>query len=161
MTRIASIGDGDTNQWNVLEWAFQQAQYLTPTQHHVLLYLVCHAFYAADNPEGGEVGQVMRQASYVESMTAGTGLKRMAIRNALTALQTSGYVQREVRKDKAVYGQQPHMIYVLWEADELREGLRNGSRRLPKELLSIPTRPAAKTTPRPVLTLVRETETGS
>lgn len=141
---VAPIPPGDTTQWDVLAWVISQAKFMTATQHHVLLYLAASSFYQADNPEQAAVGQVLRQASYVDAIVDGTSLKRDAIRQAMKALQSTGYIQREVREDQGIHGQQPHLIYVLWDYDRLREGLRDGSLKLPQELLSVPSRPAKR-----------------
>jgi glutathione S-transferase len=153
---VSPIAPGNTTQRDALRWAFEQAQHLTATQHHVLLYLVSHAFYQEDNPEHAEVGQVLRQASYVDQIIACTGLSRPTIRRVLVDLQMAGYVQRLLRDDPDIYGQQPHVIHVLWEAEGLREGLRNGTRRLPDELMAVPSRPSKKEAPTPVLSIVKE-----
>lgn len=152
---VARIAEGDTTQWEVTEWVWEQAQYMKPTEHHVLLYLCAHAFYQSDNPEKGEVGQVLRKASYVESMVRGTGLHPNTIRRALVTLQRAAYIQRGERNDPNLYGQQPHVIYIIWEADDLREKLRMGTRVPPEEFLLIPTRPPKKEPVRPVLTVIQ------
>lgn len=155
---VAQVARGDTTQWEVMAWALEQAQYMTPTQHHVLLYLSISSFYRSDNPENGEVGQVMRQSSYVSSISHGTGLKRDAIRQALVGLQVKGYLQREVRQDRGIHGQQPHLMYILWEkeADDHRKGMRDGTKKLPPELLAVPTKPSGPKDRAPVLTLVQD-----
>jgi len=145
---------GNTTQWEAFEWAFQQAKHLSAPEHHVLLYLVGHSFYSKNNPEQAEVGQVLYQASYLDRIVEGTGLGIATVRRALVSLQMKGYIQREARAGHGSHV--PHTIYVLWEHDDLREGLRDGSRRLPEELMSIPARPKREAPKRPVLRLIRD-----
>lgn len=143
---VAPIVPGDTNQWDVMQWVNEQGQYMpTPTHQLMLFYLASNAFYEADNPEGGEVGQVLRSKSYVEAMMEGTGIKaRQTIRNVLNGLQDMAYIQREDRRDPGLYGQQPQLIYVLWDLQALQEDIRTGKRTLPPALKVRPTRAPRK-----------------
>jgi hypothetical protein len=142
---LARIGVGDTTQWTVMEWVWEQAEHL-PSANHVLVlsYLASKAFYTSANPEKGEVGQVMRACSYTSAIMKATGIKtRNTVRAMLNDLQDRGYIQREERHDKGLYGQQPHRIYVLWEYDEMREDIRAG-KPLPMFLRMRPEAPARK-----------------
>lgn len=145
---LAPITPGDTTQWAVQEWVWEQAQFLPSPMHTlVLAYLASKSFYEEDNPEGGEVGQVMRQYSYAETMLEATGIKsRTTLRNVLNDLQDMAYIQRGERKKGRLYGQQPHLIYVLWEHDELRQEIRDG-KPLPVALMDRPTRPKRASKP--------------
>lgn len=145
------MDSGNVTQWEAVEWVWKQAPYLTASQHHVLVYLVCHAFYTDENPEEGDVGQVMRKASYIGAVAACTSLSRATVKRALLGLQEAGYLQREVRQDPNIYGQQPSKIYVLWDFENLREGLRKGTMTLPEELIGTPVHRPEKA---PILELV-------
>ena len=113
----------------VTEWGWRQADYLTPTQHHVLLYLSQNAFLTEDNPEGAMRGQVYRARTSMAAIRRGTGLSERTVRDALRALQDQAYVLSEMSPGYGV-----SRIVVFWNevADALREDFRAGVKPLPK-----------------------------
>jgi hypothetical protein len=151
---VSPIAPGNTNQWDVMNWVWDQGPYLPSAKHvAVLAYLASKAFYEENNPEGAEIGQVMRKYSYVEEIMAATGIRsRTTIRLVLNELQDMAYIQREERPEK-VYGQKPHVIYVLWDLEDLRAGMRAGKKTLPNALKVRPTAPPRR--PRPTLEVVQ------
>lgn len=129
MTSLPRGGE-DVKQDRVLAWALEQAQYLTPTQHHVLLYLCISAWHKADNPENEPMGMVLSGLTALRKIQMGTGLSQRAVRNALDGLQDAGYILCKHRP-----GNGRSDIAVLWweDFDEIREEFRAGVRDLPKE----------------------------
>lgn len=121
---------GEVQQHDVLEWAQDQAQYLTPTQHHVLLYLCINAWHTPDNKENAPVGVVLSGRTSLRKIQMKTGLSERAVRNNLNALQDAGYILRD-----SLPGHGQSVIGVLWreEYDEIRAEIRAGTRDLPKE----------------------------
>lgn len=142
---VTPIASGDTNQWDVMEWAWAQGEHMPSPGHAVVLvYLASHAFYSRRNAERARVGQVLRQASYFESVMTATGIaSKTTVRNILNDLGDLGYV---VRSDRPGRGPQPHRMVVCWDAesDEMRRQCRAGERDLPTAFLTRPTRPRKK-----------------
>jgi hypothetical protein len=118
------------------------------------MYLSLNAFYSSDNPEEGEVGQVLKAASRSSAISQGTGIKsRETIRKVLNDLQENAYLYRQERTVRGATGAQPHLIYVLWDGrwDRLRDDVRNGRKQVPPKFLD---RPAARVRKAPKLALV-------
>lgn len=138
---VAPIAWGDTNQWSVMEWVWSQGKHLPSGSHTaVLAYLASKAFYTTKNPENGDIGQVMRASSYAEVIMEATGIRsRSTLRKILNDLQDMAFIQREEREGEKVYGQKPHMMYVLWEMEDLRAQIRDGKKALPPPLRLRPT----------------------
>ena len=111
----------------VVEWAQEQTQFLTPTQAHVLLYLCCNA-WTSDNPEG-PIGQVLSGRTALRKIQMGTGLSQRTVRYALDALQDNGYIWC-----KHAPGNGKSQIVIFWSeaADERRAEFRAGVRPLPE-----------------------------
>lgn len=121
---------GEVRQHRVLAWALEQAQYLTPTQHHVLLYLCINAWHTADNNEAAPVGMVLTGRTALRKIQMGTGLSQRAVRNALDGLQDAGYILCAHKPGNG----QSHIGILWWEEfDEIREEFRAGARDLPKD----------------------------
>lgn len=123
------LPSGDVAQWDVMQWALEQAQYLTPTQHHVLLYLCLNAFYQADNPEDAWVSRVLTKRAEQAEIQFYTGLSRRTIYRVLYELQESGYIVY----DSSNSPNKPTNITVAWreEMDELRARVRAGTAEFP------------------------------
>jgi DNA-binding transcriptional ArsR family regulator len=126
---MTSLPEGEVSPREVLEWAQEQAKFLTPTQTHVLWYLCINAFRKPDNPEDAPVGQVLRGRTPMRKIRLNTGLSERAIRDALNALQNAGYIYREFRS-----GNGTSEILVLWteDMDDVRTEIRAGVRDLPE-----------------------------
>lgn len=124
-----SIPSGDTNQWDVMAWALDQAQFLAPTQHHVLLYLCLSAFYKAENPEDAWVGKVLSKRSEQAEIQFHTGLSRRTIQRVLLELQEAGYIVYKSFNSPNKGSE----ITIAWreEMDELRAQVRRGVRDFP------------------------------
>lgn len=151
---VAAIAAGNTSHWRVTQWVYGQGRFNDVYEQAVLAYLAAHAFYREPNPEGGEVGQVLYQASYFESIMTGTGIKsRKAVRSALNRLQDKAYIQRETRGP--IGANEPHRIYVLWAEDALREEMRDGRKRLPPPLLDRPQASPRQPAPKPQLRVLQ------
>lgn len=148
MSRVSPNPDGNTTQWEVMEWATRQACFMETPMHQCLLYyLSLKAFYNAENPEQAPIGQVLHQASFVQAMMDGTAIKsRQSIRRCLNDLQDQGYITRRERPTDGTCGQKPHAVTVLWEEEfeDYRKGLRNGSGKAHPMLLTRPVRKATK-----------------
>lgn len=123
----------------VMEWAQEQAKFLSPTQTYVLWYLCLNAWRTPNNPEEAHVGQVLSGRTALSKIQMRTGLSDKAVRDALNALQDKGYI---LRQSKAGWGQS--RIYVFWGggADERRAEFRRGVRDLPEAMKrKVKTRP--------------------
>jgi DNA-binding MarR family transcriptional regulator len=127
---MTSLPSGEVRQYDVLEWAQEQAKYLTPTQHHVLLYLCINAWHTPDNNENAPAGMVLSGRTAMSKIQMRTGLSERTVRDALNALQDNGYI---LRKSKPGNGQS--VIGVLWQEDhdDIRAEIWAGVRDLPKE----------------------------
>lgn len=124
-----SRSDGSVTLHDVMEWAQDQAQYLSPSQTLVLWYLCINAFRSSDNPEGRSAGDVMSGRVSMRKIQMRTGLGERTVRDALRDLQEMAYLRAEM-----VPGNGHSRISVFWEPgfDELRSEIRAGVRPLPK-----------------------------
>lgn len=122
--------DGEVKQWQVLEWVQEQARYLEPTQHHLLMYLCINAFYTPNNPEGGWVGRVLMARSQQPEIQYRTGWSRRTITNSLEALEAQGYITYVPGR-----GNRPSEITVMWSetCDDIRDRVRAGTMPLPRQ----------------------------
>lgn len=122
--------DGDVRQWDVLQWAQDQARFLTPTQTLLLWYLCLNAFYKEDNPEDARVGQVLMARDDYSSMQFYTGLGRRTAQRALESLRLAGYVYVEMYPSN----HRANRIVVCWNEgfDSMRERARAGAKALPE-----------------------------
>jgi DNA-binding MarR family transcriptional regulator len=130
---------GEVSQHEVLEWAQEQAQYLSPTQSHVLLYLCINAWHTTSNHEGRSPGDVLSGRTALSKIQMRTGLGKTAVKDALDALQDAGYIVANHRP-----GNGKSWISVYWSesADDIRAEVRAGVRALPEVLRrEIKTRP--------------------
>lgn len=123
-----SLPLGEVTQHEVLEWAQEQAQYLSPTQSHVLLYLCINAWHTASNHEGRSPGDVLSGRTALSKIQMRTGLSQRAVRYALDDLQDAGYIVASHRP-----GNGKSSIGILWHAgaDEMRAEVRAGVRDIP------------------------------
>lgn len=123
--------NGEVRLDEVMAWAQEQAQFLSPTQHHVLLYLCINAWRTPHNPEQQQTGGVLSGRTRLRKIRMGTGLSERAIRNALDGLQDAGYILAKHQP-----GNGASEIHVFWfeGADAFREEFRAGVRDLPKML---------------------------
>jgi DNA-binding MarR family transcriptional regulator len=123
------LPDGDVALRDVLEWVQEQAQFLTPTQHHVLFYLASNAFVTNANPENRKPGDVYSGRCALSKIAHRTGLSQRAVRYALDALQEAGYVVAELQPG---HGKSKITVFWMEAADEMRAEFRSGSKPLPK-----------------------------
>lgn len=147
--------DGDTNVWDVVCWAYEQAQFL-PSVHHqaVLVYLATHAFYNESNREGAGRGQVLYAASFYAEIQSKCSIRSPhTVRKVLHDLQEGAFIVRQRRTGE---GHQPLRITVLWEGrmDQYREKLRAGEESLRPMLQMHPEGRKAKAT----VTILRPVE---
>ena len=135
-----NLPDGEVSLYEVMEWAQEQAQFLTPTQSLVLWYLCVNAWRKEHNREGREPGEVMSGKASIRRIQMGTGLSERSVRYALDALQDNGYIYCEHRNGRRFSG-----IVVFWSggADDRRAEFRAGVRDLP-EAMKRTTRPVKK-----------------
>lgn len=126
-----SLPTGEVQQYEVLEWAQEQAQYLTPTQTLVLWYLCINAWHTPNNSEGAQEGMVLSGRTPLRKIQMRTGLGERTVRDALNALQDNGYIWRESKP-----GNGQSRICVFWHegADERRAEFRAGVRDLPEAM---------------------------
>lgn len=129
-----SLPKGEVKQWQVLEWALDQARYLTPTQHHLLLYLCVNAFYSPENPEGAWVGRVLSRRAEQTEIQYRTSLSRKTVYRALGDLQEHAYLIY-----KPGFGNGYTEITIAWteQFDELRDQIRAGVKPLPDQFRRI------------------------
>lgn len=122
---------GEVGLHEVMEWAQDQAQFLTPTQTLVLWYLTINAFRTDNNREGREPGDVMSGRTALRKIQMRTGLSQRAVRYALDDLQDLGYIYADHRP-----GNGRSRVAVFWSegADERRAEARAGVRALPEGL---------------------------
>lgn len=126
-----SLPLGEVTQHEVLEWAQEQAQYLSPTQAHVLLYLCINAWHTASNHEGRSPGDVLSGRTALSKIQMRTGLSEKTVRRALDALQDAGYIVANHQP-----GNGKSKIGILWHAgaDEMRAEVRAGVRTIPEAM---------------------------
>lgn len=124
-------GDEEVDPFEVMRWAQEQAQFLSPPQTLVLWYLCLNAWHKPDNPENEHVGTVLSGRTPLSKIRMRTGLSDRGVRDALNALQDKGYIFRE---SKPGWGQS--RIEVFWSegADEFRAELRAGVVDLPEAM---------------------------
>ena len=134
---------GEVDLHEVMEWAQEQAQFLSPTQTLVLWYLCINAFRTSNNREGREPGDVLSGRTSLRKIQMRTGLSQRAVRYALDGLQDLGYIWAE---HKPGNGQSRIMVFWSEHSDEIRAEMRAGVRDLPEALK----RPVKKQTPRRV-----------
>lgn len=135
---MTSLPSGEVTLHEVMEWAQEQAQFLTPTQTHVLWYLCLNSWRKPGNKEAASPGQVLSGRAPLRKIQMGTGLSKRAVIYALDSLQSKGYI---VRDHQPGHGRSE--VLVLWEAsdDEFRAEVRAGVRKVP-ESFQKPTRTA-------------------
>lgn len=154
---VAAIADGDTSQRRVMEWAIAQGPYMpSPTHQLVLLYLSANAFYTRDNPEGADIGQVLRARSSIPAIMAGTALRsRDSVRRVLSDLQDAMYLIRRERSGQGRRGRAPAEITLFWHerSDQYRADLRAGTATVPPAFYNH--RPKTPEAPRPRLKVVQ------
>ena len=120
---------------DTIQWALRQAEYLTPVQAHVLLYLTASAFYRQDNQEDAQVSQVMRERRKVPAICRYTGLSRKTVQRVLGQLEEADYI---ISGDRFV-NNQPVDIFVLWS--DFWEQSRVFNREEAKAAMEAPTAP--------------------
>lgn len=146
---MTSLSDGEVRQSDVMRWAQEQAEHLSPPSlHHVLLYLCLNAFYSYDNDENRSPGNVLRGRSRISTICRFTGLSRTTVKRALRGLQEAGYVIAT-----GDGGDGPSSIAVVWwEAmDTVRAEVRAGGRELPRQFVRETTNNTSQT---PTITLL-------
>jgi hypothetical protein len=117
-----------------MNWAFEQAAFLGPSEHHLLLVLTHHAFYREDNPERAPVGQVMQAYSSIPALVAWTSLTKNTVKKVLASLQSDhGYLTRHARPGDGSPGRPPSIIRLYWSAqfDMIRASHRTDQTALP------------------------------
>lgn len=121
----------DTSLRVVTEWGLRQAVHLSPSRHHVLLYLCASAFLTDTNPENAYAGQVYRARSTFAAIRKHTGYSERTVRDALRDLQEAAYVLTDMKP-----GVGKSRILVLWDDkhEALRDDLRAGVKTLPTYL---------------------------
>jgi DNA-binding MarR family transcriptional regulator len=120
---------GEVQKYEVLEWAQEQAQFLTPTQTLVLWYLCINAWNSPSNREGAPAGQVLSGRTALRKIRMRTGLSDRAVRDALHHLQDAGYIWRESKHGN---GQSKIVVFWIESADEMRAEVRAGVREIPE-----------------------------
>lgn len=122
---------GEVSPHDVMEWAQEQAQFLTPTQTLVLWYLCINAWHTATNNEGRSPGDVLSGRTSLRKIQMRTGLSQRAVRYALDGLQDKGYVIAEHQP-----GNGRSAISIFWHegADEVRKEVRAGVRDFPEAM---------------------------
>lgn len=113
----------------VMEWAQEQSQFLTPTQTLVLWYLCINAFRTDENPEGALAGYVFSGRVPQAKICLRTGLSRHAVRDALIDLQDTGYI---IYQSKRGRGESECVVFWSETADEMRAEVRAGIREIPE-----------------------------
>ncbi len=134
-----SLPLGEVTTHAVLEWAQEQAQYLSPTQTHVLWYLCMNAWYTTSNRERATPGDVLSGCTSLRRIQMKTGLGKTAVRAALDGLQDAGYIWADHKP-----GNGSSRISIFWNegADEVRAEVRAGVRDFPEGMKrKIVTRP--------------------
>ena len=125
------LPEGEVPLRDVMEWVQEQAQFLTPTQTHVLWYLCANAWRKPDNPEGQLTGGVMSGRTKISTICARTGLSRRTVREAMWDLQESAYIYCQYTR-----GRGTSAVNVFWTGahDATRAEIRAGAKELPKAL---------------------------